>query len=173
MATNRRVSWGTQPPQAIENLLAAFESDTRTLSAFAAYRGIAAAGFRQAAIKLFPDRMRAALAAKVRKSTPYARGRAFEYRVMHDLARRGFQVMRSPGSRGPADLIAVAVGQQLYVQAKVDGRITPEERTKFVELTSSIAARALLAERKDGRTLRYFDITAAGIGSEVFPCVRH
>ena len=48
--------------------------------------------------------------------TNYASGRNFEYRVRDWLESRGYTVIRSAGSRGFADLVALAPGEVLLVQ---------------------------------------------------------
>jgi len=45
----------------------------------------------------------------------YRKGARYERRAREELEAKGYYVMRSAGSRGPADLIAVKV---LYVQVK-------------------------------------------------------
>jgi Holliday junction resolvase len=51
----------------------------------------------------------------------YSRGVYFERRVRDDLKARGYDVQRSPMSRGPADLTANRTDGKLYVQAKFTG----------------------------------------------------
>ena len=169
MATIKRVAWSSVSPQAIEGLLAAFEASRLPLSAFAVSKGISASGFRSAAARLFPERMRAALAAKARKTPPGIRGRALEYRVRNDLQARGFMVLRSPASKGAADLVAIANGKNLLVQVKSGAYISPEERKKLVTLAASIGAQPILAERSDGRRLQYWIIAEGTERKEFSP----
>lgn len=49
-------------------------------------------------------------------SKNYRRGRSFEYRVKSYLESKGFSVVRSAGSRSPADLVAGRNGLVLLVQ---------------------------------------------------------
>ena len=48
----------------------------------------------------------------------YAKGRRFEYRVKEWLEERGFYVVRSAGSKGIADLVALKDNQTFLVQCK-------------------------------------------------------
>lgn len=72
-----------------------------------------------------------------KKRTNYERGRDFEYRVMEYLEGLGMYCMRSAGSHGIFDIIAVPlawpISQEdwfpgpLLIQAKKDGKIPKEE----------------------------------------------
>lgn len=150
------VKWARLTPEAIEELLMTFEASTLQLAAFAVKNELSASGFSKAAKALFPERFAAALARKKRKSTPYVRGRDFEYRIMSDLRRAGYGVMRSSGSHGEMDIYAFKENSHLYVQAKIDGVIPPAEREKLTRLALSNNAVPVLAERSDGTTLRYW-----------------
>ena len=48
----------------------------------------------------------------------YLKGRRYEYQVAQLLQREGWQVMRTAGSHGPFDLIALRGGEALGVQVK-------------------------------------------------------
>ena len=150
------VKWSLLTPEAIEELLMLFEASSLQLDAFAVKNEFSVSGFRKAALKHFPDRFRAVMRSKQRKSSPYQRGRAFEYRIMADLQRAGYSVMRASGSHGVMDIYAMREGSQLYVQAKISGVLPPDEREKLIRLAVSNRAVPVLAERSDGRTLRYW-----------------
>ena len=58
----------------------------------------------------------------------YQRGYDFERRCLKALEAAGWVAWRSPGSKGPADLIALKAGQMPRIyQAKSDGRIPDDE----------------------------------------------
>lgn len=59
--------------------------------------------------------------------TNYQNGAAFERRTSVYLTDEGFFVVRSAGSRSLVDLVAVKPLQVLFVQAKRDGRLDPDE----------------------------------------------
>ena len=64
----------------------------------------------------------------------YVKGRNFEYRVQNYLRKKGYYVIRSYGSKGLYDLIAVPPkGQTLMIQAKSNGYIKPLERKSLEE----------------------------------------
>jgi len=50
--------------------------------------------------------------------TNYARGRRFEWRVRDVLRGEGWLVLRTAGSRGPVDLIALRPGEVRFIQCK-------------------------------------------------------
>ena len=83
-------------------------------------------------------------------TTNYEKGRAFEYRVRRDLQRRGFAVVRSAGSKTPADLVAGRRGYILLVQCTTselckDG----EDREKLVAMADLFGALPVMVW-KDG-----------------------
>lgn len=58
----------------------------------------------------------------------YRAGRALEYRVMRELRDAGHTVMRTAGSHGPADLIALAVdnGPVMLIQCKRSSSVSAQ-----------------------------------------------
>ena len=76
---------------------------------------------------------------------PYQRGAAFERTLVRDLQRRGFSAWRTPGSRSSIDVIALAPGELVLVQAKCDGRITDEEKAAVLDLARWLDGRGLIA----------------------------
>lgn len=63
-------------------------------------------------------------------------GANFELQIMDDLARRGYDVLRSSGSRGKVDVVALGDGQTLFIQAKISQPlIPPAERRGLIGLT--------------------------------------
>ena len=54
--------------------------------------------------------------------TPYQRGARLEYRARIVLRQRGYVVVRSAGSHGPADLVALNAREILLVQVKHAGQ---------------------------------------------------
>lgn len=90
-------------------------------------------------------------------TTPYARGRQYEYRARDKLRDAGFVVTRCYASKGSFDLHAtrasaagaVSGGMPLsvtwLVQVKKDGRIDPAERVALVEDAERAGALPVLA----------------------------
>lgn len=70
-------------------------------------------------------------------STQYQRGAAFERRVMRDLEKRGYYVLRSAGSHSAIDVVALDYQVTLGVQAKLDGRCDPEEWNALWDLAAT------------------------------------
>jgi len=78
----------------------------------------------------------------------YRRGAAFERKVRDHLYEQGFTyVVRSAGSHGLADLVAMRRDMWLLVQCKIDGNLPPTERELLVELADDVGARAVMAAR--------------------------
>ena len=82
-------------------------------------------------------------------------GANFELHIMHDLQARGYDAMRSSGSRGAADVIAVGDGCVLFIQAKITNPvIPPKERRALRSLTArtgELTTYPVVAYRINGR----------------------
>lgn len=110
------------------------------------------------------------------RRTNYARGADFERRVRDDLMENyeAVLVVRSAGSRGAVDLVAFFEGRVVssamhevvmphvwIVQAKLDGRITTEERNLLLDLAAETGAKALIASRGAGGSgIEYREVSA-------------
>ena len=65
----------------------------------------------------------------------YVKGRNFEYRVMAFLRKHGYYCIRSYGSKGPFDVIAIppSKGSTLLIQAKYNGYVPKNELQELKE----------------------------------------
>jgi Holliday junction resolvase len=100
----------------------------------------------------------------------YRTGRNFEYRIIKDLSERGFFTIRAAGSKGVADIVALRFDSlPLLISAKVNGIISPDERGRLVAAAQVCHANPILAERADGRTLRYWLISRDTERKEFYP----
>jgi Holliday junction resolvase len=81
------------------------------------------------------------------------RGDYFERQVRDTLAANGWLVIRSAGSLGIADLVALRKGHApRLVSCKLGGRIDPAERTALLDAADAAGADALVAWKpKRGR----------------------
>lgn len=70
--------------------------------------------------------------------TQYARGATFERQVMKDLARFGWEVFRSAGSHGKADVVAIRPGRILLIQCKISGEIDRAEWNEVVRMAERL-----------------------------------
>jgi len=85
----------------------------------------------------------------------YRAGLVLEHATRHDLEADGYYVIRSAGSKGAADLVAIKPGELLLVQCKLDGKMTPLERHDLSVLADRLGVVSLVAYwRKDGRAAR-------------------
>jgi Holliday junction resolvase len=96
--------------------------------------------------------------------TNYDNGRRFEWAVRDHLARDGYDVFRSAGSKTKVDMTAVKTGQLLFVQCKRDGKISPAERVKLLQLAALIdCAVPVLAWKTVGdSTVHLAELTGPG-----------
>jgi Holliday junction resolvase len=63
----------------------------------------------------------------------YAKGRRAEYRVQKLLEAVGFDTIRSAGSKGTWDVVAIGVSAVRLIQVKSDVRASKEEREAMKE----------------------------------------
>ena len=68
--------------------------------------------------------------------TAYDKGYHFELRVQGYLEKLGWDVMRSGGSHGPADLIALGPGKVLLVQCQVGKYFSKGKKEALVALAT-------------------------------------
>lgn len=85
----------------------------------------------------------------------YTDGRRLEYAAQSALEAEGYITVRAAGSKGAVDVLGFKQGQILMVQCKLDGYLTPGERSKVYGLAVMIGAVPLVAYwRKEGRAAR-------------------
>lgn len=76
------------------------------------------------------------------------RGDYFERRTRDALEDCGWLVVRSAGSLGPADLVALASGYPPYlISCKLHGRLTPAEQMTLIATAITAGALPVLASR--------------------------
>jgi Holliday junction resolvase len=92
------------------------------------------------------------------RSNNYKRGAAFERTVKHWLEEREYYVIRAAGSKGPADLWAIAPREKLIlVQCKIDGKLSHDETDVLINIGDHVGARPVLAAKgKRGKVLMYW-----------------
>jgi Holliday junction resolvase len=83
--------------------------------------------------------------------THYARGYAFERRVRQLLESLGCFVIRSAGSKGVADLVAIRLDATLLVQCKRQGAISSQEWNTLYDTAMRIGAMPILAQMRGAR----------------------
>ena len=80
-------------------------------------------------------------------------GTKLETSARQMLERRGYVVMRAPGSHGVIDLLAVRKNTTgLMIQAKKDGKLGPGEWNELVELAEKGGCWPCLVRRPEGET---------------------
>lgn len=93
--------------------------------------------------------------------TNYRHGADLERAVKKLFEANGYYVIKSGGSKGPADLVALKRGETVLVQCKLDGYLLPKDRKDLWCLAQSVGARnAVVASwRKEGRAARQVHLT--------------
>jgi len=92
---------------------------------------------------------------KAMAMTHYARGAAFERRVRKELEEDGWFVVRSAGSKGVVDLVALRekgnVLRVRLVSCKLNGYVPPAEREQLRKLKEELPhCEVLVARKEDG-----------------------
>jgi len=75
----------------------------------------------------------------------YARGAAFERAVRHHLEDDGYDVIRSAGSKGAIDIVAMKPGELLFIQCKISGTVPPSERAEILRVAGLVGAIPVVA----------------------------
>ena len=99
------------------------------------------------------------------KNKKYVRGRAFEYNIATVFRRKGYYVMRSAGSHGPADLIAVKKGRSpIMIQCKTgETKISMEERDIFYLASKEADSIAIVASKLSRKPTEYVRLVGFSI----------
>ena len=89
-------------------------------------------------------------------------GANFELQIMHDLRRYGYTTLRSSGSKGTVDVVAVGDGHSLWIQAKITNPlISPAERLAVWDLALRAGGIPVVAHRDNG-TVLYRELRGTG-----------
>ncbi len=87
----------------------------------------------------------------------YKKGRQFEYLIMDRKKKEGFYCMRSAGSKGFADIIAIKKGRIEFIQAKMGTSMQKTEREGLIELAVSVGAIPLFIQKIGRGKIREID----------------
>jgi hypothetical protein len=85
------------------------------------------------------------LVKRATRQTPYRYGAQFERRVRADLEKRGYFAVRSAGSHGPIDIVALSQDTHLLVQCKINGNLGPAEWNELLGIAISTNTLPVLA----------------------------
>lgn len=160
-------TWKYLPLEAAEVIWEDFRDSRLGLKAYCDKHGFDDLGFSKRMKHLFADEWDYVIELKQPKQSLYKLGRAFEYQTRDRMKTRGFFVTRSPGSRSPIDLVAIATGCVLFIQCKRHGILNPKEWNEIFDLARSCGAKPILARRPKGkdRGLELMELTARKDGS--------
>jgi len=85
----------------------------------------------------------------------YVRGRNFEYRVKKYFEAKGYFVVRSAGSKGVFDLIAITDGEIIGIQCKRYGKITENELNRIIEVAKKYRIKPRIATVDEKNKLKF------------------
>jgi Holliday junction resolvase len=92
----------------------------------------------------------------------YDNGSSHERRTKAKLEADGYWVMKSAGSKGVADLVAIKKGQILLVQGKLNSYVAPKEWNDLYQTALNIGALAIVVGR--GQKMRRITDFKSGLG---------
>ena len=137
--------------QDFEWLFKKFCKSGRTIKQFCEHHGVRRSRFEKAGEQFSSEQFKEQIAAHLPKGSPYKRGRAFEYMIRKKFQDLGCFVWRSPSSKGAADVLVLKAGQQpLMIQAKLDGKLPPDEWDALIGASLQAGAVPILAARPAG-----------------------
>jgi len=131
----------------VRTLFETYRDGRRSIKPFAQAHGSSATSLKNLFQAKFPAEYADTIEQKMSRSGLYKKGRAFEYRVKDFLIKQGYFVLRSPVSAGPMDLVGLKRGIVLLIQCKTNRALSKVERGILCDLSDSIGAHALLANR--------------------------
>lgn len=158
--------WKNMTEQEASVLWEDFKATRLNLGRFCKVRKIGETGFWRTMTKYFSDEYEGIIESKTPKTTIYRLGRQFEYRIRDYLKKLGFFVLRSPASKSPIDLVAIRKGLVLFVQCKISGALPPKEWNALLDLSESVGAVPILAERENIRGMLFHKLIDRKDGSK-------
>lgn len=153
--TKRRV-WKGMSQEVAQVIWDDFKTSSLGLGHYCRSKGYDDLGFARTMREHFGDEWDHVIELKAPKQSFYHLGRAFEYTIRDRLKAAGYFVMRSPASRSPIDLMAVAPGVVLMVQCKRGGDLGVEEWNILFDLAESTGGFPIMAERLGVRDVCYW-----------------
>lgn len=81
----------------------------------------------------------------------YRRGANFERRVKRKLESEGWFVIRSAGSQGPVDLVALKPFKVMLIQCRRSGFLSAAEREKLRSLAERLQTPVFVASSTNGK----------------------
>lgn len=157
--------WKGMSEDAARVWLEDYRTAGKSLSAFCRARGIDDLGFSRTMAEFFPAEYEALTEANAPTTSAYVRGRSFEYAAKKALTRCGYFVLRSPQSKSPTDLVAIAPGSVLMVQCRINGQLPPKDWNALYDLATSAGAAPVLAWREGTSRTRFAVMTGRKDGT--------
>lgn len=148
--------WKGMPESTARVMWDDFKRSSMGLGMYCRTKGYDALGFSRAMREHFGDEWEHVIEAKVPRQSMYRLGRQFEYSVRDQLKAFGYFVLRSPASRSPVDLVAIAPGVVLFVQCKRGAALGVNEWNELYDLADSVDAWPILAARTSSRTTGFW-----------------
>jgi Holliday junction resolvase len=90
----------------------------------------------------------------------YAAGARTEHKVRDLLESEGYECVRTAGSKGALDLLAVKPGEVLMVQVKRSGVLSPAGWNRLYDLAAMAGAIPILADCPVRKPIVFYRLTA-------------
>lgn len=145
---NPKTIWCKFSESEARRLFEDYKKSNQDIFTWAKTQGTSYAIIRKVFLRYFPHEYDDFIELKMdKKTSSYARGRMFEWRVRDYFKENKYFVLRSPQSAGPVDLVALRKGEILLIQCKVNGKLSRQETIVLKELAGSVGGKALLISR--------------------------
>lgn len=139
------IRWGTFGEDAARLLFEAFTSSRLNITRFSAKYGYPKQSITALFNERWPDEYQQKVVASKLKTSTSTQGANLERKLRDILTAAGYWVMRSPASKGAADLVALRDGEILLVQAKRSGALPPTEWNNLLQLAHRTGGTPILA----------------------------
>lgn len=140
------IRWSSFTEQAARIVFDHFVTSRLNITRFASRYGYPAGSLAQLFTSYWPEEYAPLAEVKKLKTSTSTQGANLERRLRDTLVAAGWWVLRSPASKGAADLLALRDGEILLVQAKRSGALPPREWNNLMDLAEKTGGRPVLAE---------------------------
>jgi len=96
----------------------------------------------------------------------YRKGAYYERKLFHQLEKEGWYVVRSAGSKGALDLVAIRDGKVMGIQVKKRKQLSKAERENLEHLREKLGVPIFVVQYTEKGGIMWEEIPAKGGGSE-------
>lgn len=159
------VRWSQLSTPVLRSVFDAYIEGREVASRFCSRHRYSVGGFSQTMRDMWPEEWAMATEDKKPHAANYYRmGRDLEGRTRLKLMAAGYAVIRSAGSKTPADLVAMRNGELLLVQCKRGGALPPVEWNDLIDFATQAGGRPIMVENPHAGTVRWWELETRKLG---------